>query len=80
MRECISGLQFLPKNKKTVKPKTELEKDRFFIGRLYKYAPHKGEQLKILSQLYLKSEMEIAQFLFDNGIVDSVILSKIKKV
>lgn len=76
MRASISGLTFLPKNREPEKPKTDLEKDRFLVCRLYKYAYRKTDQLKILSQLYLVSESEIAQFLFECGYEDSLIRAK----
>ena len=72
-----SGKTFYPKNKNKIF-KSRMENDSSIIGMLYRDSINKIEQIKILSQLYLKSETEIAEFLFDNGYDDKYIRKYLK--
>jgi len=74
-----SGRRFLSAAEKIKKPKTVMEADWNLISYLYRDAPHKREQIKILGHLYLKSDEEVAQYLFDHGFNDKYIASLLKK-
>ena len=74
----LSGKRFLSEAEKSKKPEKGINAEWDTISRLYKDAPNKNKQIEVLSQLYLKSQQEIAQYLFDHGYDDKYIRSKLK--
>lgn len=75
----LSGKRFLSEAEKAKKTATGLDAEWGTISRLYRDASNKNKQIKILSQLYAKSDKEIAQYLFDHGFDDKCIREKMKK-
>lgn len=74
-----SGKRFLSAAEKNKKPLEGIDADWNLISMLYKDAPHKPEQIKILSELYLKNEVEIAEYLYKHGYDDKHIRRLINK-
>lgn len=73
----ITGKTF--RDKKPEVKKSDLEKDWSIVSALYKDARDKREEIKILSQLYVRSERDIANFLLSKGYNDKYIQSCIRR-